>query len=87
MVSVASVIMVENGVCVDARILFGAVAPEPVRAKAAEDRIIGQPINGHLAHEAEEQALANAQSLPMNAYKVEILKALVKRAIMDSSLQ
>lgn len=82
-VSVASIIAVEKGVCVDARIVLGAVAPGPVRAKAAEKAIIGQPIDEHRAAEAAEQAVAAAQPLSMNAYKVEIAKTLVKRAILS----
>ena len=82
-VSVASVITVEKGVCVNARIVLGAVAPGPVRAKAAEEMIIGQPIDEYRAAKAAEQAVAGAQPLSMNAYKVEIAKALVKRAILS----
>jgi CO/xanthine dehydrogenase FAD-binding subunit len=82
-VSVVSVITIERGVCVDARIALGAVAPGPVRAKAAEDVIIGQPIDEHRAAEAAEQAIAGAQPLSMNAYKVEIAKTLVKRVILS----
>lgn len=83
-VSVASVITVEKGVCVDARIVLGAVAPSPIRAKAAEEAIKGRPIDQKAAAEAAEQAIAGAQPLSMNAYKVEIAKALVKRAILQS---
>ena len=82
-VSVASVITIERGVCVDARIALGAVAPGPVRARAAEEVIIGRPIDEHRAAEAAEQAVAGAQPLSMNAYKVEIAKTLVKRAILS----
>jgi CO/xanthine dehydrogenase FAD-binding subunit len=82
-VSVVSVITIERGVCVDARIALGAVAPGPVRAKAAEEVIIGRPIDEHRAAEAAEQAVAGAQPLSMNAYKVEIAKTLVKRAILS----
>jgi CO/xanthine dehydrogenase FAD-binding subunit len=81
-VSVASVITTERGVCVGARITLGAVAPGPVRARAAEEVIIGQPIDEHRAAQAAEQAVAGAQPLSMNAYKVEIAKTLVKRAIL-----
>jgi NADPH-dependent glutamate synthase beta subunit-like oxidoreductase len=81
-VSVASVITTERGVCVDARIALGAIAPEPVRARAAEKMIIGQPIDEHRAAQAAEQAVAGAQPLSKNAYKVEIAKTLVKRAIL-----
>ncbi len=82
-VSVVSVITIEKGVCVDARIALGAVAPGPVRARAAEEVIIGQPIDEHRAAEAAEQAIAGAQPLSMNAYKVEIAKTLVKRSILS----
>jgi NADPH-dependent glutamate synthase beta subunit-like oxidoreductase len=82
-VSVVSVITIERGVCVDARIALGAVAPGPLRAKAAEEVIIGRPIDEHRAVEAAEQAVAGAQPLSMNAYKVEIAKTLVKRAILS----
>jgi len=82
-VNVVAVITIEKGVCVDARIALGAVAPGPVRARAAEAVIIGQPIDEHRAAEAAEQAVAGAQPLSMNAYKVEIAKTLVKRAILS----
>jgi len=82
-VSVVAVITIEKGVCVDARIVLGAVAPGPVRAKAAEEVIRGRLIDEHLAAEAAEQAIAGAQPLSMNAYKVEIAKTLVKRAILS----
>ena len=41
-VSVASVLTLDNGVCKDARIVLGAVAPEPVRARNAEEAIKGR---------------------------------------------
>jgi CO/xanthine dehydrogenase FAD-binding subunit len=81
-VSVASIITVEKGVCTDARIVLGAVAPEPVRAKKAEEVLIGRSIDEARAAEAATEALAGATPLNMNAYKVKITKALVKRAIL-----
>ena len=83
-VSVASVIALKGGICTDARIALGAVAPSPVRAKKAEEVIKGRPIDPDAAAEAAEQAVAGAQPLSMNAYKIEITKALVKRAILSS---
>jgi len=82
-VSVASVITVKRGACVDARIVLGAVAPAPVRAIKAEEAIKGKSINQNVAAEAAEQALAGAMPLSMNEYKVEIAKVLIKRAILS----
>jgi NADPH-dependent glutamate synthase beta subunit-like oxidoreductase len=82
-VSVASAITIRRGLCVDARIVLGAVAPAPVRATKAEEVIKGRPINPEVAAEAGEQAVAGVMPLSMNAYKVEIAKTLVKRAILS----
>ena len=82
-VNVASVIATQDGICTDARIALGAVAPGPVRVKTAEEMMIGRPINEDTASKAAEEALAGAKPLSKNAYKVEIAKILVKRAIID----
>jgi xanthine dehydrogenase YagS FAD-binding subunit len=81
-VSVASVITVRDGVCKDAKIVLGAVAPIPVRATDVEQSIKGKIIDATMAAEAAEAAVAGARPLSMNAYKVEITKTLVKRAIL-----
>ncbi len=81
-VSIASILTIDNGMCRDARIVLGAVAPEPVRARKAEETIIGRKIDEAVAAEAAEQALSGVRPLKMNGYKVEIAKVLVKRAIL-----
>jgi len=85
-VSVASVITLKEGVCEDARLALGAVAPKPIRAKKAEEVIRGRPIDHEIAVEGAERALGAARPLRMNPYKVEIAKALVKRAVLGESL-
>ncbi len=80
--SVASILTIDNGICRDALIVLGAVAPEPLRARTAEGVIIGRNIDEAVAAEAAVQALAGARPLKMNGYKVEIAKVLVKRAIL-----
>ena len=82
-VSVASVMTVDSGVCKDARIVLGAVAPEPLRARAAEEFLKGRLVDEKTAAEAGKLALEGAQPLNQNAYKVEIAKTLVKRTLIN----
>jgi len=82
-VSVASVITVRDGVCKDAKIVLGAIAPIPVRTTDVEQAIKGKVIDATMAAEAAEVAMTDARPLSMNAYKVEITKTLVKRAILS----
>ena len=85
-VSVASVITARGGVCKDARIVLGAVAPTPIRATEAEKKIKGKAIKTATAEAAAEAAVIGAIPLGMNAYKVQIAKTLVKRAIVSERL-
>jgi len=81
-VSVASVVTVNDGICKEARITLGGVAPAPIRAEAAERVITGRAIDEKTALKAAEQAVGGAKPLSMNTYKVAITKALVKRALL-----
>jgi xanthine dehydrogenase YagS FAD-binding subunit len=81
-VSVASVISLEGGICRDASIALGAVAPVPIKAIEAEQIIKGKPLDAKTAEEAAEAAVANAKPLSMNAYKIEVTKILLQRAII-----
>ena len=81
-VSVASVVSMEDGICKDARITLGAVSATPHRATAAEDAIRGKPLNHSTAEEAAVAAVTGAKPLSMNAYKIEITKTLIKKAIL-----
>ena len=81
-VSVASVVAMENGICTDARIALGAVAPGPVRAHTAEDMLKGKAISETSVAAAAELALSGAKPLSMNSYKIEITKSLIKRALL-----
>ena len=84
-VSVAALIRERKGVCTDARIILGAVAPAPMRASAAEEAIKGKNINEHTATEAAKTVLANVRPLEMNSYKAEITRTLIKRSILGES--
>lgn len=81
-VSVASIISIDKGVCKDARLVLGAVAPEPLRARTAEEFLKGRYVDEQTAADAGKLALEGAQPLNGNEYKIEIAKTLVKRVIL-----
>lgn len=64
------------------RIVLGGVAPSPVRVEAAESAVEGG-ISETSADAAAEAAVESAEPFPKNSYKVEIAKAMVKRALMQ----
>jgi xanthine dehydrogenase YagS FAD-binding subunit len=72
----------DGGTVRSARIVMGAVAPIPWRSPAAEQALAGKPINEETATAAAEAALRDARPLSQNAYKVDVAKVAVKRAIL-----
>lgn len=84
-VSVASAYKVEDGLITDARIVLGAVAPAPLRAKKAEALILGKRMTPELAEEAAEVALEGAVPLAKNEYKIQIAKTLVRNSLLQQA--
>ena len=84
--ALASVNLVMDGAAVkSARIVMGAVAPIPWRAQAAERLLSGKTITEATALEAATAAVAGAKGLSGNAYKIQIARTAVKRAIMKAA--
>ncbi|MGD9225615.1 MAG: xanthine dehydrogenase family protein subunit M [Desulfobacterales bacterium] len=81
--SVAAVVTMQNGSCKDARIVLGAVAPTAVRAVDSEKILKGKVASEKRIAEAAKAAVKDAKPMRMNAYKVEITKILVKRALLS----
>ena len=73
----------EKKVVRDARLAIGGVSYRPVRAHEAEQILIGEPLTEKVAEKASEAAVSGFHPLSKNAYKVQIVKTLVKRAILD----
>jgi xanthine dehydrogenase YagS FAD-binding subunit len=81
-VNVAVYITPATGAVTDARIALGAVAPKPIRATDAEAAVKGKTITADVAEAAATAAVAKAVALTMNKYKIQITKALIKRALL-----
>jgi xanthine dehydrogenase YagS FAD-binding subunit len=81
--SAAIVLEMDKNICRSARIVLGGVAPIPWRVPAAESLLIGKTITPELAAQAAETALAGANPLRDNAYKVPLAKTIVRRTILD----
>ena len=67
----------------DAKLVAGGVAPVPLRRDKVEEMIIGQAPSAELAAKAADEAVADADPLQYNHYKVNELKTMVKRLIED----
>ena len=80
-VSAAVVLDMERDVCRSARIVLGGVAPIPWRVPEAERVLAGQRVTPELAAKAAETALAGAQPLAKNAYKVPLTRQIVARTV------
>jgi CO/xanthine dehydrogenase FAD-binding subunit len=81
-VSVAAAIAFEKSRMTDARIVLGAVAPVPIRAHAVEDFLKGNVPTEEVAEAAAAIAVRDSSPLSKNKYKIQIVKALVKKAIL-----
>ncbi|MGA2601321.1 MAG: xanthine dehydrogenase family protein subunit M [Bryobacteraceae bacterium] len=82
----ASVALQMNGNSVkSARIVLGHVAPTPWVATAAGQSLAGQSISEDTAVKAGDAAVAGAMPLSQNAYKVQLARVAVKRALLAAS--
>ena len=74
-----------NGVCKDAHVVLGGVAPIPWRAKAAEAALKGKKVDEALAVRAAEASTQGAMPLEQNGYKIPLTHTLVKRAVLAAA--
>ncbi|MCL2124425.1 MAG: FAD-dependent oxidoreductase [Oscillospiraceae bacterium] len=67
----------------DPRVCMGAIAPLPIRARKAEDVLRGKAIDEAVAVAAGEAAVEGAHPFEDTKYKLQIIKTLIKRALME----
>ncbi len=81
LVSVACALRVEGGKVAEARLALGGVATVPWRARAAEELLAGREPGNATYREAAQRALEGAQPREHNAFKVELAKRAIVRAL------
>ena len=81
LINVASATKSSGGAIENIRIAVNAVAARPLRLKMVEDSVRGKPRNAATGESAGKLAVQGAVPLQFNAYKVPLMRNLVKRAI------
>ena len=66
-----------------ARIAFGGVGTKPWRAKFAEAALVGQRPTPNIFRAAAEAEMKSAKSYGQNAFKIELMKRTLVRALTD----
>jgi xanthine dehydrogenase YagS FAD-binding subunit len=80
-VSAAAALRVKDERIAEARLALGGVAAKPWRAREAEDILAGASADASLFHRAAEVALAAAKPSGDNAFKIELARRIVVRAL------
>jgi xanthine dehydrogenase YagS FAD-binding subunit len=80
-VSAAACLRIDGGVIAEARLALGGVAAKPWRARAAEAGLAGARPNSKGFRRAAETALAAARPSGDNAFKIELARRIVTRAL------
>jgi xanthine dehydrogenase YagS FAD-binding subunit len=83
-VSVAAIVSIDAGRIAAARIALGGVAHRPWRLKAAEQSLVGASLDARELDAALAPAFATARPLAHNAFKVELARRAVVRALMQA---
>jgi xanthine dehydrogenase YagS FAD-binding subunit len=81
--SVAVAFIADGNTCRDARIVLGGVAPVPWRSATAEREIEGKPLSPANIESAARAAIAGADPLAHNDYKLGLVKKLVRTALTE----
>jgi len=85
LVNVAAAMKVSGNTISEARLAVGAVAARPLRLTAVEAAVAGKPRTEETASAAGELAIQGAVALRYNAYKIPLMRNLVKRAIRGNA--
>lgn len=83
-VSAAAALVVDGGKIRAARLALGGVAAKPWRARSAEAVLLGADANAATFASAADAALADASPSGDNAFKIELARRIVVRALKSA---
>jgi xanthine dehydrogenase YagS FAD-binding subunit len=81
LMNIASAMVLSGNTIERIRIAVNGAAARPLRLKAVEDAVRGKPRNTETGEQAGRMAVQGAVPLQFNAYKIPLMRNLVKRAI------
>ena len=81
LMNVASAMVMQGNTIDRIRLAVSAVAPRPMRLKDVEDAVKGKPADATTGEMAGNLAVKDAVPLQFNAYKIPLMRNLVKRSI------
>lgn len=84
-VSAAAALDIDQGKILGARLALGGVAAKPWRARAAEDVLVGEGADEGAFRLAAQVALAGARPSGDNAFKIELARKVIVRALSRAS--
>jgi xanthine dehydrogenase YagS FAD-binding subunit len=79
--SAAVALDIQGGTIRQARVALGGVATKPWRSPEAEQALVGKPANDDTFKSAATAALAQAKPQKYNAFKIELAKRTIVRAL------
>ena len=85
LVAVAAALDMDRDRIRQARVVMGSVAHKPWRSQEAEAALSGRPASEESFRRAADAALAGAKPLAHNAYKIELGKRAIVRALMRAA--
>jgi xanthine dehydrogenase YagS FAD-binding subunit len=85
LVAVAAAVELDGSNIRQARVVLGSVAHKPWRSAEAEAALAGKPASQESFRAAADAALTGAKPLAHNAYKVELAKRAIVRALLRAS--
>ena len=82
-VALAASYKTNEGVLEDVSLVFGAVAPIPVKATEVEAFVKGKKLTAEVIEKAADMSVKDCIPMAKNAYKIQILRTMVKRFLTE----